>query len=161
MAVSQDTEHKFDLAIALGDIDAAYKLAEQVDSEEKWRKLSQAATLKSNFAMAADCQSRAKDYGALLLLAASAGKADLMSKIHDESKAAGQHNVSFLTSLLLGDTTKCLDILIETDRLPEAALFARTYCPSQVPRVISLWKDKAVKLGRKVSLGLLYSTFWS
>lgn len=36
---------------------------------------------------------------------------------------------------------KCLHF--STDRLPEAAFFARTHCPSQVPRVVALWKDKA------------------
>ncbi|CAD5226880.1 unnamed protein product [Bursaphelenchus xylophilus] len=143
LAVSQDPEHRFELSISLGDLKVAYELAQQSDSEEKWRQLAQAATLKSDLLLAGECLGRAKDYGGLLLLASCAGSPQLMNKLSTESRSSGQHNVSFLSSLLLGDIEKCLDILIESDRIPEAAFFARTYCPSQVPRVVALWKEKA------------------
>lgn len=38
------------------------------------------------------------------------------------------------TFLFLPRLDKCLDLLIETDRLPEAAFLARTYLPSHVSR---------------------------
>ena len=56
--------------------------------------------------------------------------------------AAGQNNVSFISNLMLGRLDTCLETLIDTDRLPEAAMFARTYCPSQISRVLALWKAK-------------------
>lgn len=113
------------------------------------------ATLKSDLVLAGECLGRAKDYGGLLLLASCAGSKQLMSLLSNDSYAAGQHNVAFLSTLLLGDVEKCVNILIETDRLPEAAFFARTYCPSQVSRIVSLWRDKAARtlagIGQKVS----------
>lgn len=93
--------------------------------------------------LAGECLGRAHDYGGLLLLATSAGSAHLLNKLAQESAAGGQNNVAFVSNLLLGDVDRCLDVLIETGRLPEAAFFARTYCPSQVARVVSLWKEKA------------------
>jgi coatomer subunit beta' len=41
----------------------------------------------------------------------------------------GQNNLAFAILLQLGDSTACVDILTNTQRAPEAALFARTYAP--------------------------------
>ena len=41
----------------------------------------------------------------------------------------------------MGEIEKCLDILCRTHRIPEAALLARTYAPSQVPRLVKEWKE--------------------
>ncbi|VDK41713.1 unnamed protein product [Anisakis simplex] len=152
LAVSQDAEHRFELALSLGELKLAYELAIVADSEEKWSQLSQAATLKSELMLAAQCLARARDFGGLLLLATSAGSAPLLSKLADDSLSQSKNNVAFLSYFLLGDVNKCLDVLISTQRLPEAAFFARTYCPSQVNRVISLWKEKSsngLLLGQK------------
>ena len=81
LAVSQDLDHKFDLALSLGDLKIAYELAQQSDSEEKWRLLSQAATLKSELMLAGECLGRAKDFGGLLMLATCSGSAPLMNKV--------------------------------------------------------------------------------
>jgi len=150
LAVSQDPEHRFELAVALGELTTAKELAQQSDSEEKWRQLAQIATLKSDLVLAGECLSRAKDYGGLLLLASCAGSNQLMSSLSNDSYAAGQHNVAFLSTLLTGDVEKCVNILVETDRLPEAAFFARTYCPSQVPRIVSLWREKATRTSTRI-----------
>ncbi|VDK81392.1 unnamed protein product [Litomosoides sigmodontis] len=147
LVVSQDPDHRFELALSLGDLKLAYDLAVTADSEEKWRQLSQAATLKSELMLAGECLGRARDYGGLLLLATSAGSAALLSKLASDAQLSAQHNSSFLSYLLLGDLDRCLEILVASDRLPEATFFARTYCPSQVDRVVSLWKEK---ISRKI-----------
>ncbi|PAV92208.1 hypothetical protein WR25_08988 [Diploscapter pachys] len=151
LAVSQDPDHKFDLALSLGDLKIAYELAQQSDSEEKWRLLSQAATLKSELMLAGECLGRAQDFGGLLMLATCSGSAPLMNKLADETSASGQNNIAFISNLLLGDVEACLEILINTDRLPEAAFFARTHCPSQVPRVTALWRERAASSGSSLS----------
>ncbi|VDN01653.1 unnamed protein product [Thelazia callipaeda] len=162
LVVSQDADHRFELALSLGDLELAYDLAVIADSEEKWRQLSQAATLKSELILAGKCLGRAHDYGGLLLLATSAGSASLvrvsehifsvngLSKLASDAQLSAQYNSSFISYLLLGDLDKCLEILISTDRLPEAAFFAHTYCPSMVDHVVSLWK---AKISRKILNG--------
>ena len=41
----------------------------------------------------------------------------------------GQNNLAFATLFQLGDTKSCVDLLVNTRRIPEAAIFARTYAP--------------------------------
>ena len=62
----------------------------------------------------------------------------------------GKNNVAFLSYFITGQTEKCLDLLVATNRLPEAAFFARTYLPSQVCRFVEKRRcsasiDKIVK----------------
>lgn len=157
LAVSQDPDHRFELALSLGELKLAYDIAVASDSEEKWKQLSHAATLRSELMLAGECLGRARDFGGLLLLATSAGSYTLvciiysfpnhqslslilylqlmefqLSKLAADALASSQNNVAFLAYLTLGNIEKCLDILILSDRLPEAAFFAYTYCPSQV-----------------------------
>ncbi|KAF8375128.1 copb-2 [Pristionchus pacificus] len=107
LAVSTDPDHRFDLALALGELKLAYDLALQSENEEKWKQLAAAATLNSDLTMAGECLGRAKDFGGLLLLSTAAGSRPLLGK---------------------------------------AAFFARTYAPSQVPRVLALWKEHTARL---------------
>lgn len=52
LAVSNDNDHKFDLALALGELSTAYELASVADQEEKWKQLANAATARSELPLA-------------------------------------------------------------------------------------------------------------
>lgn len=65
--------------------------------------------------------------------------------------AAGQTNIAFASSLQLSSPTACIDLLLSTTRAPEAALFAKTYAPSQTSRVVKVWKQQLVD-AKKVKL---------
>ncbi|KAL3108388.1 hypothetical protein niasHT_015310 [Heterodera trifolii] len=143
LAISKDPQHRFELALSLGDLPAAYEMAKQADSEEKWKQLAHAATIKSELRLAGECLAKANDFGGLLLLASCAGSNRLMSQLASESQSQGQHNVAFLSNFLLGDVQKCIDILVENGRIPEATFFAHTYAPSQASRLVSLWRGAA------------------
>jgi coatomer subunit beta' len=39
------------------------------------------------------------------------------------------------------DLDKCIDVLVNCNRIPEAALFAKTYCPSKIPAIVIKWKE--------------------
>ena len=82
----------------------------------------------------------AQDHGGLLLLATAAGNADMLAKLGLQADQAGKHNVSFLSYFLLGDLERCLEILLTSNRIPEAAFFARTYLPSEISRVMEMWR---------------------
>lgn len=73
LAVSSDPEHRFELALQLGEMGVAQQLAQEANSQQKWRQLSELATSKNNFKLAQECLQNAQDYGGLLLLATSAG----------------------------------------------------------------------------------------
>jgi len=154
LAVSTDPEHKFDLAIQLGDLATATTLAKEAASEQKWKQLAELATSRAQFDLAQQCLHEAQDHGGLLLLATAAGNADMVEKLGVSSQESGKHNVSFLSYFLLGNLEKCLEILISSNRIPEAAFFARTYLPSEVSRVVELWRVQLGKVSEKAGQSL-------
>merc|ERR1712004_146538 len=154
LAVSSDPEHRFELAVQLGDLKIAYDLATEAQSEEKWKQLADLATAKSQFVLAQECLHRAQDFGGLLLLATSSGNADMVAKLGETASEAGKNNVAFLSYFLLGDLEKCLEILIASNRIPEAAFFARTYLPSEISRVLPQWKEQLAKVSEKAGQSL-------
>ena len=68
----------------------------------------------------------------------------MVQKLGDTASEAGKNNVAFMANFVLGNLEECLEILIRTNRLPEAAFFARTYLPSEIARVLPLWKTELV-----------------
>lgn len=55
----------------------------------------------------------------------STGDKELMKEIADMALKEGQNNVAFLAYFTLNELETCLKLLIDTDRLAEAAFFAR------------------------------------
>jgi len=104
--------------------------------------------------LAQECLHKAEDFGSLVLLASASGNVGMMRKLADSSKQKGQNNISFLSYFVLGKLEECLQLLIETNRLPEAAFFARTYLPSQVCRVVELWREELKKTNSKAAQAL-------
>lgn len=78
----------------------------------------------------------------------------MVKKLAESTSTNGKNNISFLSYLLLGNLDKCLQLLIETDRLPEAAFFARSYLPSKMSYVVGLWKESLSKTNIKASESL-------
>lgn len=154
MAVSTDPEHRFELALALGDLATAHTLAKEANSQQKWRQLASLATQKGKLCLAQECLHQAQDFGGLLLLATSTGNANMIEKLGADADETGSNNISFLSYFILGDLDKCLDILIKTDRIPEAAFFARTYAPSKIPSIVKLWKEKLCAVSEKAGQSL-------
>ncbi|KAK1900242.1 Coatomer subunit beta' [Dissostichus eleginoides] len=151
LAVSTDPEHKFELALQLGDLKIAQQLASEAESEQKWKQLAELATTKCQFGLAQECLHNAQDYGGLLLLATASGNSNMVGKLAEGAERDGKTNVAFLTYFLQGRLDKCLDLLIATNRLPEAAFLARTYLPSHVSRVVKLWKESLSKVNQKAA----------
>ncbi|KAK2846886.1 hypothetical protein Q5P01_009885 [Channa striata] len=75
----------------------------------------------------------------------------MVRKLAEGAERDGKTNVAFLTYFLQGRLDKCLDLLIKTNRLPEAAFLARTYLPSHVSRVVKLWKESLFKVNQKAA----------
>jgi hypothetical protein len=123
-----------------------YQLAVEMENEQKWLQLSDVATKLGDFSLVQECLTRAQSFGSLLLLASAGSDQQLMTSIGEQSRKSGQFNIAFLSNFVLGKLDTCLDILIENERLPEAAFFARTYLPSQISRIVGLWREKLKQL---------------
>lgn len=154
LAVSTDPDHRFELALSLRDVTVAKTLAIESNNPQKWSQLGELATASNNLDLAKECMQRAQDYGGLLLLATSAGDAELLKELGDATLGDGKNNISFVCHLLLGNLEKCLDILISTDRLPEAAFFARSYMPDRISHVVGLWRQQLSAINEKAGQSL-------
>ncbi|KAF5403054.1 Coatomer subunit beta' [Paragonimus heterotremus] len=160
MRVTNDPDHKFELAVQLGDLELCRQLASEGDpeaNESKWKQLAEVACRTCNFDLAEDCLSRTKDYASLLLLASSSGNGRMLQWIGEQASVESKDNVAFLARFLLADLEGCLELLLKADRLPEAAFFARAYLPSRIPEVVELWREwlgKTSKSNAKIAQAL-------
>lgn len=154
LQVSTDNEHRFDLALQIGDLKTAIELARETENPQKWSQLAEVATKQNQFDLVKECLERANDFGGLLLLATSSGDAEMIRNLGEKGAAQGKHNISFLSMFMLGDLEQCLQILINTNRLPEAAFFARTYIPSKISYVVQLWRNELAKINEKAGQSL-------
>lgn len=79
---------------------------------------------------------------------------DCVQEVSKQARDAGKTNVAFLANFLLQDTDACIDILLASDRIPEAAFFARTYRPSRVPELVKLWQGEMRTVNTKAAESL-------
>lgn len=150
--VSPDPEHRFELALALNRLDTALELAREADVEHKWKTVGDAALTSWDLSLAQECFTHAKDLGSLLLLYTSSRNAEGLRSLAEQASVAGLHNVAFSALWTVGDVDACIDLLVETNRLAEAVLFAQTYKPSKTPKLVLQWKESLEKSGKaKVS----------
>jgi coatomer subunit beta' len=157
LEVASDPEHKFDLALALNQLDIALDLAKEADVEHKWKTVGDAALAGWDVALAAECFSHAKDLGSLLLLHSSTGDRDGLLALASQAEEAGVHNVAFSSYWLLGDVERCTQLLSKTGRLAEAVLFSQTYKPSLTGGVVKDWKENLEK-NKKARVAKLIGT---
>jgi coatomer subunit beta' len=129
------------LALTLNKIEAAFKIAEDQESLDKWKKVGDIALMVGSFELAEKCFNKSQDYNSLLLFYSSYGDQEGLSKLVEESEAAGKYNVAYEAAYILGDPDRCVDILIKSNRVAEAAFFARAYCPSKLTTVTKLWEE--------------------
>jgi len=148
LEVATDSEHKFELALALGQLPIALQLAQEADAEHKWKVVGDAALTGWDIALAAECFKNAKDLGSLLLLHSSTGNRNGLRALSKQAQQAGAHNVAFTCLWQLADVDGCIDLLTKTGRSAEAVLFSQTYKPSRTKEVVGDWK-KALEKEKK------------
>ncbi|CDZ98718.1 coatomer beta subunit [Phaffia rhodozyma] len=151
MEVSNDPDHKFELAIQLDDLDAALELTRaspEQGSQSKWKTVGDKALAAWRIDLAEECFKNALDLPALLLIYTSLGDRAGIEWLAKAALDKGLHNIAFTAFLQLGDVKPCIDLLVKTDRVPEAAFLARTYAPSQASEVVSKWKAHLASTGK-------------
>lgn len=154
LEVAQDPDYRFELAVQLGDLDTALGIAALGESEAKWKQLAELALGHGDLAVAERCLTKANDFSGMLLLYSARGSAAGMAALAEAAEARGKHNVTFLCHYLQGKTDACIDLLLSCGRVPEAALFARTYRPSRVSECVRLWRKDLHKVNPKAAESL-------
>ena len=120
----------------------------ETEAESKWKVLGDRALALWHFDLARESFEKAGDLSALMLLLLAIGDRTGLQALAKKAGMSplfalaylltfgglpvvekGQNNLAFAVLLQLGDASPCVDLLLETQRAPEAALFARTYAP--------------------------------
>ena len=143
----------------LGELDIAREIVEtEGANESKWKQLGELAMSNGDLELTNKCLEKSGDLSGQLLLATSSGSPETLKQLVEESKLKGKNNVAFVSMFMLKDIDGCIDLLIETKRIPEAAFMARTYAPSRVSEIIALWKDDLSKGKQEGSRGFSRSS---
>ncbi|CAM6121486.1 unnamed protein product [Calypogeia fissa] len=154
LEVATDADYRFDLSVQLGRLDVAKAIAEEAQSESKWKQLGELAMSAGQIDVAKECLSHASDLSGLLLLYSALGDVKGLEELSATAKEQGKNNVAFLCLFLLQKLEACIQLLVESNRIPEAAFFARTYLPSEVSRVVGLWRNDLKKINQKAAESL-------
>lgn len=154
LAIVTDPDYKFDLAVQLGELEVAKDIAEKAQSESKWKQLGELAMSSGKLDVAEECMTRAEDLSGLLLLYSSLGNSSGMKKLASLAQEKGKINVAFVCLFMLGQLEECLQLLVESNRIPEAAFMARAYLPSKVSEIVKLWRNDLKKINQKAAESL-------
>jgi coatomer subunit beta' len=149
LAVTQDPDHKFDLSLELGQVDLAHQILletseeekESTDTQTKWKRLSDAALKDTNLELCEAASISSNDFSGLLLMYSATGNLAGMQRLAKAAADGGKTNVAFMAYILTANVEACVELLIATKRLPEAAFFVRTYMPSRIDEIVALWKQ--------------------
>lgn len=149
LEISTDSEHRFDLALDLGQLDIALAIADKEGAgDHKWRSVGDKALEGWDVKTAESCFWHAKDLGSLLLLYSASGDREGLRRLADAAQSAAQFNCQFQALWLLNDVDACIKCLSDTSRFAEAVFFAQTYKPSAAPKAVQAWKASLEKDGK-------------
>ncbi|KAF3921699.1 Xenin [Orbilia brochopaga] len=157
LEVATDPEHRFELALALNNLDIALEIAREADVEHKWKTVGDAAINAWDITLAQECYTHSKDLSSLLLLSTAMGDVTGLKKVAELAADSGANNIAFSCLWQIGDIDGCVGLLSKADRYPEATLFAKTYKPSIAAETAEQWKlallTAAQKDKQKVDVG--------
>lgn len=145
LEVATDPEHKFDLALALHQLEIALELAREANVEHKWKSVGDAALTNWNIPLATECFLNGKDLGNLLLIFTSTCDREGLAKLAELAEEAGVNNLAHLAKWALGDVEGAITLMTKTNRFTEAAFTAQTYKPSLGLDTVRGWKENLEK----------------
>jgi len=143
--LSQDLDHKFELAIQLNKIEEAFTIAEKEKSNIKWKQVGDIALISGKIEMAISCFQACDDLSGLLLIYSSLGLKERMKTLAKRAEELTRTNIAFACYFTLNDVDSCVDVLVKSKRIPEAAYFAKTYCPSKITGLVQAWREDLAK----------------
>jgi coatomer subunit beta' len=162
LQATPDADHRFELAVDLRKMELAHQVlldtkaddTGSTDYQSKWRRLGDLALGYGDIKLALDCAEKSGDLSGLLLLYSSVGDKKGMLSLAGQAKDAGRSNVAFLAYFITGHVEECIQLLVDTGRVPEAAFMARTYMPSRISSVLELWKADLKVVNEKAAEAL-------
>lgn len=83
----------------------------------------------------------------MLLFYSSYGDLEGIQNLIKDAQKEGKFNVAFEAAFQIGQADQCVEILVKSKRIAEAAQFAKAYCPSKLPELIKEWSTDLKKKG--------------
>ncbi|KAK8891739.1 hypothetical protein M9Y10_028959 [Tritrichomonas musculus] len=161
MELCDNDDKKFVLAMKLSDTKTAVEIARKTNSYSQYAHLSAVAMKSGEFGLLRECLIKSGNDAGLLLLASCEGKRQQMnellisqdsdsnanSKQNSNADLESSSNVTFAAAFACGNYERCIKLLIEKRRYPEASLMARTYCPKMLEECATKWKELLIEKG--------------
>jgi len=118
-SLASDDNLRFDLALRLGKLEAAFELASSIDSPHKWRQLGDLALAQWKTSLAEKCFLKSRDLPSLLLIYSSWGNIAGLVALAVVAMEQEQFNIAFSAYFIAGRREECFELLIQTRRYPE------------------------------------------
>ncbi|KAJ3439106.1 coatomer subunit beta'-1 [Anaeramoeba flamelloides] len=159
LQITTDPTHKFELALKLGKVQLAEKVADETDNDLMWKRLSDMATNNGDWRLAIKSMWKIYDLNGLLLVLTCLSDRDGLEKLAKVAQEREEMSIAFNCYYCLGEMAECLKLLCFEKRFAEATLLARTYVPSKVEETLQLWqndlkKDTKNEVKKKISESL-------
>jgi len=142
LKVSIDPEHQFELALSLKKLNLAKQILLKSPSQQKWKQLADLALIQCDFETVEEAALKANDLPLLYLLYTSTNNKNGLQTLYKLSIENSKFNVAFNILFYLGNIKKCIDLLVETDKIPQAAMLSRAYYPAKIEEITKMWKEK-------------------
>merc|ERR1712003_245689 len=88
------------------------------------------------------------------MLYTAVGDRSGISALAKAAVSQGKYNVAFVAYFILGEIEECYELLLDTNRIPEAALLSRTYLPSKISHAVDLWRKDLRKVSDRAAAAL-------
>lgn len=144
-SITKNVNQKFSLAIKLQKLDDAWEMAKSENNPEKMKMVADLAIELGEFSFAENAMKHGHDYSGLLLYYSSIQNRQKLKELGEEAKEKGLFNIAFSSFFQINDLEKCLALLFDSQRYPEAGIFCRTYLPNKIGEVLEKWNEKIEK----------------
>ena len=145
-----DEDYKLDLALQLNKFEESLNLVRKKNIPARWSQMGDLALSNGYFEITEECFIKSSDMSSLQLLYSSTCNQKALRKLANDALAIGRFNIAFNCFFLLRDLDNCVNTLLKSGKVTEAAFFARTYCPSIIPNAVEAWNSLIEKKEKKL-----------
>jgi hypothetical protein len=143
---------KLELGIRVGNLNECIELCTKLEEAIYWKKLGDLALQRGEFAIAEQAFWSCEDLNSLLLIGSCLSNVVMLERVAEQAREKKHFSVAFTAFWVMGRAVRCWEVLVESERFGEAAIFAKTYVPSKIQEVYEAWKGFLKRKGEHLLL---------
>jgi coatomer subunit beta' len=148
LQLADSDEKRFELALKMENVETAARIARASGAAQQWHQLAGIALRTGRIGLLDECLTKAGDEVGSVLLRAMKGNAAELEELADRLEADSK-NVAFTAYFAAGQYGRCIDLLLQTGKQPEAAMMARAYAPARMEECARKWKEALTAKGEQ------------